>query len=358
MIVTLLNITSGLFSIFLCVFITVFAAITSFMLLYLSVITIRAKDKEKWHHAISLFIEEVIFSEAGNAIIIPEGVNAFLNKKRFRRFIAAEILKIKESLSGDAGNNMVRMYKTLKLDKDALIKLNNPKWHFKAQAVKELAAMEQKEYTKNIFRLSNHGHELLRIEAQSALVDLYGFAGLRFLNVTLHPLSQWQQILLLHKLPLILPGKHESVAKWLASSEDSITIFALRLVSRFKCYELHSIVVALLDHSAPEVRCEAVKCLQQIFMEETSQELLNHCQAGNKQYILLLMASFKGYKPALEAAYLVQQLSNPDDDIKFAAAKILTDTIPGGPGMLTGYRSAGIAPWKHFITQFKSEKAA
>lgn len=354
----LINIISGWFVAFIFLFITAFSGMITFMIGYLSLFSIRSAEKQKWNNTVSLFIEEVIFSEPGHRFIIPGSIHLLLNKKRFRCFISAEIINIKRSLSGDAGDNLIRLYKTLNLDKDALQKLSSKKWHIKAQAVKELAVMEQKEYTKNIFRLTNHPHELLRIEAQCALVDLYGFDGLRFLNVTLHPLSQWQQVLLLHKLPLILPEKLGSVVKWLASPEDTITIFALRLVSRFKCYELHNTVVTLLDHNASEVRNEAVKCLQQIFTEETSQDLLNHSHTGNKQYELLLMSSLQGYNPDLEAAYLMQQLGNPDDDIKFSAAKILTDTIPGGPGMLTGYSSAGIAPWKNFITQFKSEKAA
>ena len=352
-----LNITSLLFSTFLYVFITVFVAITLFILLYLWIISLRAKQEAKWRSAVSSLLEEVIFYEPLESIIIPLAVNMLLNKKSFRCFIAAEIIKIKRSLSGDAGANLVRLYKALNLDKDVLRKLSNPKWHVKAQAVKEMAAMEQKQYTKNIFRLTNNPHDLLRIETQCALVDLYGFAGLRFLNVTLRPLSEWQQLLLLQKLPVILSEDHSSVIKWLASRESTITIFALRLISHFKCYQLHSTVVALLDHDAPEVRCEAVKCLQQIFMEETSQELLNHCRTGHKEFELLLIASLKGDKPDIEGAYLVTQLNHSDDDIKFAAAKALSFILPGH-NMLSRYRSAEMPQPKKLITQFKSEQAA
>lgn len=345
-------------SVVFAVFIMVFVCMIIIILAYLIYKSAKAAKKSKWGPAVSKFIQTVIFKEVDDVISIPAYVIRLLKIKYFRRYMAAEIRKTKASLSGDAATNLVQLYKRLELGKDIPGKLKSGKWHIKVQAVKEIADMELTGYLKIIFRCTNHTNEFLRIESQCALVDLYGFPALRFLNVTTHPLSDWQQILLLHKLNHTIPGNVSMISKWLQSNEVSIVIFALKLISKFKCYQLHSNVVQCLDHISPMVRIEAIKCLRDIFMEETGEDLINHQKQDNKQYELLLLGSLQGHSPRIETGFLLNQLANKDDDIKYAAAKILFEVMPGGENILYNYSSATIAPWKQIIKDLKNAKAA
>lgn len=341
-----------------CLFVAVFVLMIVFILCCLIVKKANVKRKSKWSPLVSRFIQTVIFKEINKNIHIPSYVNRLLKTRYFRRYVAAEIRKIKASLSGDAAFNLIQLYKILKLEQDLNNKLNSTKWHLKAQAIKEIADMDLQRYSKDILRYTDHSNEFLRIEAQCAMVHLNGFSGLHFLNVTTYPLSDWQQILLLEKLNHTKACDCSVISKWLLSKQDSVIIFALKLVSKYKCYELHQQVVSCLDHPSSRIRIEAIKCLRDIFMEDTTEDLISHQKNGNKQYELLLLGSLQGYKPNLETGFLVQQLGNQDDDIKYAAAKILFEVMPEGENILYNYPSAAISPWKQIITDLKDAKAA
>ena len=170
-----------------------------------------------------------------------------LQNARFRQVFIDEIIHVKKNLFGAPVENLKMLYGQLEFDKDSLKKIKSEKWYVKAKGLQELSIMEQVQYVKELFRLTNHSNESVRNEAQCALINFYGFTGFRFLNVVIHPLSEWQQIQLLNYLHDAKSTDPHQLKKWLRSNNESVVTLALRLASFYNSYEVYD---------------EAIKCLQ------------------------------------------------------------------------------------------------
>ena len=91
--------------------------------------------------------------------------------------------------------------------------------------------MEQRKQVARIYRLTNAPNEILRMEAQAAIVQLYGFEGLRFLDILVRPLSEWQQIHLLRLLSRTPGTPSGKLREWLRSSNPTVRDFARKLTA-------------------------------------------------------------------------------------------------------------------------------
>jgi hypothetical protein len=218
--------------------------------------------------------------------------------------------------------------------------------------------MEQKQRVVRIYRLTNADHEMVRMEAQSAIVQLYGFEGLRFLDIIDRPLSEWQQIKLLRLLaraPGILPDK---IGSWLASANDSVRIFALKLVAEHHQQELHGQVINCLYHDSPQVRLQAVRCLREIYTEDTSIALLGIYGIESPLCRLAILDTLGQIGSDGDCLFLTSRLENDDNDLRMGAARALVKL--GSPGLqcLEQFPKAAIHPWKEIIGQAKTEWTA
>jgi hypothetical protein len=335
-----------------------FIIILSFILLYVYNKSYQENKKVKWLPTISLLVQSAIFMEDEdnqNLINIPPPIIKLLKKYRFRNYLIDELVKAKLNFTGNSGLNIVMLYQQLNLFKDSNAKLASPKCHLKAKGIQELALFNHQYGAPKIFELTNHENQLIRSEAQCALIDFYGFEGLSFLDTTTFTITEWQQIQLLNKLSHIFPEDFSAIGKWLQCNDESVVVFALKLASHYKCYDLHAEVVKCLNHSSSAVNIQAVKCLQQIYLEGTSSNLLDHYNNRNKQYQVLILESLQGYNQERETEFLLQQLTDQDNDIKMAAAKSLAFCMPGGRDIISSHPLAGKEPLKKMILQFKNE---
>lgn len=169
----------------------------------------RKKDKNKafWKDNIATIISTAIYYVTAEDELtqVIEDNREVLKKPAFRQYLINEIIHTRKDISGASAENLKRFYEMLELNKESREKLTRKKWHIKAKGIQELAIMGQKNYVKQIFRLTNHKNQFVRNEAQCALVNFHGFLGLRFLNIITYPLSEWQQIQLLNKLHGVTP---------------------------------------------------------------------------------------------------------------------------------------------------------
>ena|SRR5579863_2191248 len=204
-----------------------------FMLLYLLRRAALERRKTYWRGLFSGLIQRAIEWEGAEGEMIPVPFRAARTLKRpsARELLIAELIGGKKALSGSAGANIVRLYTQLGLPADSLRKLAAPAWHRQAQGVQELALMEQRSQVARIYRLTNAQNETVRMEAQAAIVQLYGFEGLRFLDVLVRPLSEWQQIHLLRLLSRKSGTPSGKVLEWLRAPNASVRDFARKLIA-------------------------------------------------------------------------------------------------------------------------------
>ena len=218
--------------------------------------------------------------------------------------------------------------------------------------------MEQIKYLKQIFRLTNNKNELVRNEAQCAIVCFYGFLGLRFLNVTTYPISQWQQIQLLNKLTEVKPENFNVIKKWLRSKNESVIVFALKLATFYNCHDVYDGVINCIESQSLHVKLNALEYLKKISKEGTAEQIIKQYSFENKIYKLSIIDALKEIGSEQQVSFLLKRLHDNDDDIKAAAAKCLSSLHPGGSAFLQTHLFADENPWKAIFLQIKNERAA
>ncbi|MDB5200078.1 MAG: hypothetical protein JWO92_2041 [Chitinophagaceae bacterium] len=317
-------------------------------------------NKKLWQQSIAQIIGQAIFftDEEDDRVNITYKIEMLLQRSGFRNCVINELIEAKKNLSGSSTLNLKKLYEILELDKDSCKKLNSIKWHIKAKGIQELAIMEQVKYVKKIFKLTNNANELVRNEAQCALVSFYGFAGLRFLNVTIYPISQWQQIQLLHKLNDVIPNNFDAVKKWLQSANESVIIFALKLASFYNCNDVYNEVINCLQNPRLRVKLNVLQYLKKMPQEDTADQLIGNYSFENKRYKLAIIDTLKEIGNEKQISFLLKQLHHKDDDIKAAAAKCLSHLHPSGTAFLQTHLFADEDPWKAIFLQIKNERAA
>lgn len=318
------------------------------------------KIKKSWENEIAVLIMKAILytEDDGDLKNIWSKSESLLQNNRFRQEVINEILLARKEVSGVSAANLKVVYETLGFNHDSYRKLKNKKWHIKAKGAQELAIMEQKKYVKEIFRFTNHHNMYVRNEAQCALVNFYGFLGLRFLNVTVHQISEWQQIQLLNKLNGVTPKNFEMLKKWLNSSNDSVVVFALKLCTFYHRYELYENVIACLLKTYVDVKLNVLTYMRNHFREDTASLLIDDYGFDNKTYQLAIIDTIAEIATEDQIPFLLKQLHHKDDDIKTAAAKALSMIHPSGSSFLQTHLFANENPWKSIFLQIQNDRAA
>ncbi len=341
-------------------FLSVMVLVFIFILIF-SFYKRRKEKKEKlWQDEVADVISHAIFFEGDQETSVEITVaDERLNRNyKFRQYLTNEIIHAKKNLSGAPVLNLIKLYESLQLDKDSLSKIKNKKWHIKAKGIQELAIMEQARYVKEIFRLTNDPNELVRNEAQCALVNFYGFKGFRFLNVIIHPISQWQQMQLLNYLHDLQSYDADQLKKWLNSKNNSVITIGLRLSCLFKCGEVYSEVIHCLKNADQSVRSNALAYLQKISEEGTAEEIVKCFSSADRSNKLFILSILQEIGNENQIVFLMKQLHNADDTIKLAAAKTLSVLHPLGTAFFQIHLFADEFPWNAIFKQIENEQAA
>lgn len=318
------------------------------------------KKKKLWQENVSNIISHAIFFENDgvDTLEIKTEDEHFLKNKTFRQYFINELIHAKKNLSGGSLTNLVNLYEKLEFDKDSLEKIHNTKWHIKAKGIQEMALMEQVKYVKQIFRLTNDNNELVRNEAQCALVAFYGFKGLRFLNVIVHSISQWQQIQLLNYVHDLQADDTKYLKRWLTSKNNSVVTFALRLASLFNCREVYNEVIQCLQNPDKQIKLNALVYLKKINSDDTAEEILKCYASSDKAVQLNILSVLQETGNENQITFLLKQLHNADHTIKLAAAKTLSCIHPSGPAFFQTHLFADEYPWNAIFSQIENERAA
>jgi hypothetical protein len=334
----------------------------TYMLIYLYFKSKREKKHDKWLLISDLLIRKAVFydddeTEDATTIPVTDRATKLMRNRYFRELLTKEIMSAKRSISGTSADNLKHLYQQLKLDKYALKNLKSRYWHIKAKAIQELTVMEMDEFATELYSYTNNQNELVRMEAQTALVQFHGFEGLRFLDIVTYPISDWQQIKLLQQLSLV-PPSDISIDAWLKSANNSVVVFALKLARNYHRFELHDTIVSCLDHEDPEVRLHAIHCLCEIYTDETSDQLisrfLNECFKNQ----LVMVKAFQNIGSEKDILFLSSLLDDDNDEMKLCAARALAHSGKSGLISLEDQAKTGGYPLTEMVLQIKGELTA
>ncbi len=343
----------------------------SFILIRQNTLRRREAKLSRWTFIIDHIIRDAIFFEGindkdpvsnANHIIeankpnISERLKRLLPDRHFRLILTAKLVRAKRNMSGVASENLTQLFRQLKLDKRALMMLDDSSWYMQASAIQQLSTMELSEYKEKIFEYINHKRALVRIEAQNAVLKFYGFEGLRFLDQVSYPITEWQQIKLLDELSHLPPENFTGFDIWLNSENVSVVIFALKLVRIYQKFEPYDQVLECLKHANPEVRRQAIHVLQDLPNDQTASVLISIFPDETARNRIAILRVLESVSTGSDISFLLGLLDDSSNEIKVSSARTLASLGNDGMEALQLHRLADEYPLNQIIAQIREER--
>jgi HEAT repeat protein len=292
----------------------VFSISTMIILLVIILLNRRRMEKEESLHQYLLekyqsLILDYLFGNAN-----PDEFRLIASDTYRRQVLIDQMIDVSTNLKGDEGKKLLSLYKHLGLDRDSIARAYDRRWHKKIKGFRELAFMNIKEANDAMYKALNSSNEILRMEAQIALVRLNDDDPFQFLSHLTTPFSLWEQItlhdlIIQHNIPL------PSFQKWLTSANPTVIMFALRMIREFKQKESEDRVRQTLMHPDPSVRQLAVQVAGDLDMRSTLETMKSMYK--NQEYnICLEIIKSMGKMPDISMMGFLKLVIDKEDDVQ------------------------------------------
>lgn len=330
-----------------------------YMMIYLKRVKNKRAKYRKWKNSAELLVRDAIFYDDDEVVLkgfnIPNRILFLLNLVNFRKIIIKEILSAKKNLSGKSGIFIQKLYLQLGLDQYALKNLSSKSWHIKAKAIQDMGIMDLKEHLSKIYRNTNQPNEFIRMEAQIAVIKMTGFEGLRFLDVIDTPLNDWQQVKLLNELSQVKANNFSGVEKWLISSNESVIIFALKLVKNFRRLELYPQVELCLLNQCPKIRNQAIMAIEKIYTSDTSKVLIDRYAIETIENQIAILKVLQQTGDEDDIPQLISLISTAANEQKRMIVRTIAHISEAGLTQLNLLSEVNEPPLSVIIKQIKGE---
>jgi hypothetical protein len=295
--------------------ITIIGSIASMLILLVIILLNRRRmEKEARLHQYLLekyqgLIVDYLFGTAS-----PEDFRPIASDNYRRQVLIDEMIDVSINLKGEEARKLLSLYKHLGLDRDSLARANSQRWHKKIKGFRELAFMNIRDGNDAIYKALNSSNEILRMEAQIALVRLSDKDPFEFLSHLERPFSLWEQITL-HELLIQHNIQVPSFSKWLTSPNPTVVMFALRMIREFKQRDAEEGVNEALRHSDPAVRQLAVQVAGDLDFRSTL-DTMKHMYKNQEYNICLEIVRAMGKMPELSMLGFLKLVLDKEDDVQ------------------------------------------
>jgi hypothetical protein len=231
-----------------------------------------------------------------------------------RQVLIDQMIDVSVNLKGDSEDKLTRLYKELELDKDSIRRAHSRKWHLRIKGFRELAFMGIKEANEEMYKSLNSRNEILRMEAQIALVRLSDKEHFEFLSRLERPFSLWEQmtlhdLILQHNIPV------PEFRKWLSSANPTVAMFALRMIREFKQRDAEPEVKIALLHRDHRVSQLAVEVSGDLDMRATLDTMKRMYKFQDYNGCLEIVKSM-GKMPELAMMGFLKLVLDKEDDVQ------------------------------------------
>jgi len=208
-------------------------------------------------------IIDYLFGNAG-----PDAFRKIASDNFRRQVLVDQMIDVSVNLKGDTQEKLMKLYRDLDLDRDSIARARSRKWHLKVKGFRELAFMGIRDANDEMYNALNSRNEILRMEAQIALVRLSDREPFDFLSHLKRPFSLWEQITL-HDLIIQHDIPVPEFQRWLTSPNPTVVMFALRMIREFRQTDAEPELRKVLLHRDPRVSKLAVEVAGDLDMRST-----------------------------------------------------------------------------------------
>jgi hypothetical protein len=217
------------------------------------------KRKQSLRELYQELLIDYLFSELNNDPIIARFQKAIASNFN-RKILIDQMIDLSINLTGDVKEKLRGLYLTLSLDKDSIAKVYSYRWHIKVKGFHELAFMDITDANEEIIRCLLSNNDIVRMEAQLALVRLNHEDSFGFLDHLEKPFTLWEQLIIYETIMFHnLPVPHFD--RWLFSKNKSVILFSIRMIDFFKQKETYPNLFWMLVNEDPEVRYHTIRVI-------------------------------------------------------------------------------------------------
>jgi len=295
--------------------ITIIASIATMLTLLIIILMNRRRmEREARLHQYLLekyqgLIVDYLFGTAS-----PDDFRPIASDSYRRQVLIDEMIDVSINLKGEEAKKLLGLYKHLGLDRDSIARARSLQWHKKIKGFRELAFMNITDGNDAIYKALNSSNEILRMEAQIALVRLSDKDPFEFLSHLLRPFSLWEQITL-HELLIQHNIQVPSFSKWLTSPNPTVVMFALRMIREFKQKDAEDGVRQALMHSDPLVRQLAVQVAGDMEFR-SNLETMKRMYKNQEYSVCLEIVKAMGKMPDLSMLGFLKLVLDKEDDVQ------------------------------------------
>lgn len=251
-----------------------------------------------------------------------------------RQVLIDQMIDLSVNLKGRIKEMIRELYLALGLKEDSLKKAYSRKWHQNVKGFRELAFMNIRDANQKIVECLNSSNEILRMEAQIALVRLSDKEPYQFLHLMQRPLAKWEQITL-HELVIQHNLRVPAFREYLESANLSVVIFALEMAAWFGQKEAEPDIFRMLRHPDEEVRYTAFRVCGDLKLERSLPELREIYPEEPYRNRLEILRTFTRIPDAGYLDFLKSVLDAEEDvQLQIQATKAMENTGEPGISML------------------------
>jgi HEAT repeat protein len=292
----------------------IFSIASMIILLIIILLNKRRLEREEILHQYLLekyqgLIIDYLFGNAS-----PEEFSVIASNTYRRQVLIDQMIDVSVNLKGDEGKKLLSLYKYLKLDKDSIARAYDFRWHKKIKGFRELAFMNIKDANDEIYKALNSKNDILRMEAQIAMVRLSEREPFEFLSHLRSPFSLWEQITL-HELILQHNIPVPSFQKWLTSPNPTVVMFCLRMIREFKQKEAEDSIRETLSHPDIQVKQLVIQVAGDLEMRSTA-ETMKHMYKNEEYNVCLEIVRSLGKMPDLSMLGFLKMVLDKEDDVQ------------------------------------------
>ena len=251
-----------------------------------------------------------------------------------RQLLIDQMIDLSINLKGEIKETIKELYLFLGLKEDSVRKVQSKKWHENVKGIRELAFMNIREASEKILEYLNSTNEIVRMEAQIAMVRLSDENPYHFLHFMEKPLAVWEQITL-HELLIQHNLEVPLFQEWFESENLSVVIFALEMTAWFKQVNSGESVIGLFEHENENVRHTAFRVCGEIELSSALPVMEQVYEKETYRNKLEILIAFAKIPEERYLGFLKSVLDMEDDvQLQIQATKAMENTDEPGISML------------------------
>jgi HEAT repeat protein len=194
--------------------------------------------------------------------------------------------------------------------------------------------MNIRDANDQILKSLNSHNEILRMEAQIAMVRLSDGNPYEFLHMLKKPLSLWEQVTL-HELQIQHNLDVPEFKQWFTSDNITVVMFALEMVAWYKQKDAGKDLISLFEHENEQVRNTAYRVSGEIKLEEALPLLVIKYPEESFKNKLEILRTFARLPDEQYLQFLKSVLDTEEDvQLQIQATKAMENTDEPGISLL------------------------